>query len=391
MLLGFKTELNLNNAQRTLLAKHAGTARHAYNQGLVLTRQVLEHNRANPDNKIKFPSAIDLHKWLVASIKPQFPWYYEVSKCAPQQALRALRNAWERCFKRIAGAPRFKKKGKKDAFTLDGTIKILGAAHIQVPRIGVLKTFEALPQGVVPKNVTISRHADRWFISFKLEVEPQPTEKTNQSVGVDLGVKHFATLSTGEVFDAPAGYKALKVKIAKLQYLHRNKEKGSANWRKAMQRIARLHYRMTCLRKDFIHKLTTYLAKNFQVVCIEDLNVSGMLQFGNLAGAVAMLGFYEFRRQLTYKCLLYGSELQVIGRWEPSSKLHYKCGYRDNALTLKDRVFYCPVCDESIDRDHNAALNIERLGLGLSSLRLVESEVPTPGDEASKSRFRNEC
>lgn len=387
ILLGFKTELDLNNKERTALAKHAGTARHAFNCGLSLTKSVLSHNAVNPGDKIKFPSAIDLHKWLVAVVKPECPWYYESAKSAPQNALRALRDAWDRCFKKLSGTPRFKKKGQHDSFTLDGRIKILGCNYIQVPKIGTLQTFEDLPQGIQPKSVTISRQADKWFISFRLEVDPEPTEKTNLSVGVDLGAKHFATLSNGQVFDAPKDYKKLKAKIAKLQYLNRHKVKGSQNYRDYQKRIARLHYRLTCIRKDFLHKLTTYLAKNFQVVCIEDLNVSGMLKFGKLAGSVAMLGFYEFRRQLSYKCPMYGSELQVIGRWEPSSKTHFKCGWKNDLLTLKDRVFHCSECDETIDRDLNAALNIERIGLRTSSLRPVESVRPTSDNEAGIFQF----
>lgn len=386
MLLGFKTELNLNNEQRTALSKHAGTARHAYNWGVWLTQNILKHNQVNPNEKLKFPSAIDLHKLLVATVKPENPWYYEVSKCAPQYALKALRDGWDRCFKKISKQPQFKRKGQHDSFMLDGTIKVLGLNHIQVPVIGVLKTFEALPQGK-HKNVTISRQSDKWFISFKLEIEPALTEKTNLVIGVDLGVKHFATLSDGQVFDIPGEYKKLKAKIAKLQYLNRNKQCGSNSYKDFQSRIAALHYRLACIRKDFLNKLTTYLAKTFQVVCIENLNVSGMLKFGKLAGAVSMLGFYEFRRQLEYKCKLYGSELAVISRWEPSSKVHHKCGWKNEKLALKDRVFYCYKCNESVDRDLNAAINIERIGLSHSSLRLVDGEVPTPPVEASKFQY----
>lgn len=366
MLLGFKTELNLNNTLRTVLAKHAGTARHAYNWGVRLTQNILAYNKANPESKLKFPSGIDLHKLLVAMVKPENPWYYEVSKCAPQYALKALRDAWDNCFKKKKGSPKFKKKGQHDSFMLDGTIKILGSNHIQVPVIGVLKTFESLPQ-VKPKNVTISRQSNKWFVSFKIEVEPMQSEKTNLSVGVDLGVKQFATLSNGEVFDAPSDYKRLKAKIAKLQYLNRNKQRGSQGYRDFQKRIAALHYKLTCIRKDFLNKLTTYLAKTFQVVCIEDLNVSGMLKFGKLAGAVAMFGFYEFRRQLEYKCQLYGSRPCIIGRWEPSSKTCSHCGWKNSELTLKNRTFECAQCKQSIDRDFNAALNIECIGLSLSS------------------------
>lgn len=386
MLLGFKTELKLNNEQRTMLARHAGVARHAYNIGLDYTRRILDINKlakeVDPSKKFKFPSAIDLHKWLVANVKTVYPWYYDVSKCAPQWALINLREAWDRAFKKTAKPPQFKKKGQHDSFTLDGG-NILSAFVIKVAKIGKLKTFERLPVGTKIKNVTISRQSDKWFISFRTEIETEPTEKTNLSVGIDLGVKHFATLSDGQVFDVPEDYKILKAKIAKLQYLNRNKQRGSQGYRSFQKRIAGLHYRLTCIRKNFLHKLTTYLAKTFKVVCIEDLNVKGMLKFGKLAGAVAMLGFYEFRRQLEYKCKLYGSELAVVGRWEPSSKLHYKCLWKNDNLALKARVFHCEQCNESIDRDLNAALNIERMGLSLSSLKLMDREVPTPLDEVS--------
>jgi putative transposase len=124
MLLGFKTELKLNNQQRTALMKHCGVSRHAWNWGLWLTKNILEHNKTNLSEKLKFPSAIDLHKLLVALVKPNCPWYYECSKSTPQESLRALRTAWDRCFKKTSGAPRFKKKGHRDSFTLEGAVKV---------------------------------------------------------------------------------------------------------------------------------------------------------------------------------------------------------------------------------------------------------------------------
>jgi putative transposase len=160
MLLGFKTELKLNNRQRILLASHCGVARHAWNWGLWLTKNILDHNKTNPNEKLKFPTAIDLHKLLVALVKSENQWYYECSKSTPQQALMALREAWKRCFNKTAGVPRFKKKGRRDSFTLEGTVKILGSNKIQVPVIGILKTYERLPQ-VLTKSCTISRQASR--------------------------------------------------------------------------------------------------------------------------------------------------------------------------------------------------------------------------------------
>lgn len=363
MLLGFKTELKVNNKQRTQLAKHSGTARDAWNWGLALTKEILDHNKANPEIRIKFPSAIDLHKWLVAIRKVEKPWYYEVSKCAPQYALRALREAWDRCFKKVSGVPIFKKKGRDDSFTLDGTIKVVGHHKIQVPVIGVIKTYERLTVGYRPKYVTISRQGDRWFISYKIEVIAQLTDKLTEIVGVDLGVKYLATLSTGEVIEGALYYRQAEKRLAKLQREVSRKVKSSNNRAKAVVKLALAHARVANIRKDMLHQLTSYLSKNHAVVGIEDLNVSGMLANRKLAKAIADMGFYEFRRQLEYKCELYRSELVVIDRWLASSKTCSNCGSIKESLSLAERIFNCEDCFFSLDRDLNAALNIERYAL----------------------------
>ncbi|NES77662.1 MULTISPECIES: RNA-guided endonuclease TnpB family protein [unclassified Okeania] len=357
MLLGFKTELHPNNHQKTLLAKHAGVARHAYNWGLWLTKNILNHNQHNPDSKLKFPTAIDLHKLLVAMVKPNNYWYYEVSKTAPQYALRYLSNSWKRCFTKVSGQPKFKKKGKDDSFTLDGSITV-GFNQIKLPRIGWVKTYEILPDNVTPKSVTISRKADRWFISFKTDTETQITEKSVDVVGVDLGIKSLATLSTGEVFPGAKSYRKLEAQLSRLQYLNRHKVKFSNNWKKAQLKIAKLHSKIADIRKDTLHKLTTYLAKNHSQIVIEDLNVSGMMANHKLAKAIADMGFYEFRRQLEYKCQLYGSSLTIVDRWFPSSKTCCNCGTVKESLLLSERAFTCEDCNFSCDRDLNAALNL---------------------------------
>ena len=348
MLLGFKTELHPNNQQKTLLAKHAGVARHAYNWGLWLTRNILNHNSHNPGSKLKFPTSIDLHKLLVAMVKPKNCWYYEVSKTAPQYALRYLSSAWKRCFSKVSGQPKFKKKGRDDSFTLDGSISV-GFNQIKLPRIGWVKTYEILPDNVSPKSVTVSKKADRWFISFKVETATIITDKSVDVVGVDLGVKTLATLSTGEVFDSAKPYKNLESKLSRLQYLNRHKTKFSSNWKKAQLKIAKLHNKIADIRKDTLHKLTTYLAKNHSQIVIEDLNVSGMMANHKLAKAIADMGFYEFRRQLEYKCELYGSQLTVVDRWFPSSKTCSRCGTVKESLSLSERVFNCEHCNFSCD------------------------------------------
>lgn len=364
MLLGFKTELKVNNQQRTQFAKHCGVARHAWNWGLCITKGILDHNRFNPDNKIKFPTAIDLHKWLVALVKVENAWYYECSKSTPQQALMALRESWKRCFNKTAGAPKFKKKGKHDSFTLEGTVKILGFNKMQVPVIGVIKTYERLPQ-VPIKSCTISREADRWFISFRFDVDTPQVEfadtwfySSDSKVGVDLGVKNLATLSTGEVIEGAKSYRKFEQKLARLQFLNRHKVKSSKNCKSAQNKIARLHRKIANIRKDTLHKLTTKLAKNHSIVVIEDLNVSGMMANHKLAKAIADMGFYEFSRQLKYKTEFYNSQLVIADRWFASSKTCSNCGTKKETLSLSERVFNCD-CGVSLDRDLNAAINLK--------------------------------
>jgi putative transposase len=359
MLLGFKTELKVNNVQRTQLAKHCGVARHAWNWGLALTKNILDHNKSNPADKIKFPTAVDLHKWLVAMVKPECPWYYAVSKCAPQYALRQLSEAWKQAFKKVKKPPKFKKKGRSDSFTVDGSLKV-ESFRIKVPVLGWLKTYERLPTDCQPKSFTISRTADRWFVSWKIEIEPTNQPKVISVVGVDLGVKALTTLSTGEVFEGAKSYRKYEKKLSRLQWLNRNKQRGSSNWKKAQAKIVRLHRKIASIRKDTLHKLTTYLAKNHSKIGIEDLNVSGMMANHKLAKSIADMGFYEFRRQLEYKCKLYGSELVVVDRWFASSKTCSNCGTKKETLSLTERVFECGDCGFTCDRDLNASINLEK-------------------------------
>jgi len=195
----YKIRLEPNNKQETLFNKHAGVARHAYNVGLAYSNDYYELNK-------KTPSAIDLHKWLVATIKKDNPWYYEVSKCAPQKALIDLEAAFKNFYRlqkknsyklkdkkgRLQGLPKFKKKGVRDKFYLEGKVRIENN-KIKLPRIGWVKLSENISATAI-KNCTVSRVANEWFVSFKTEYTPTTTPKKFKSVGVDLGVKTLATL-----------------------------------------------------------------------------------------------------------------------------------------------------------------------------------------------------
>lgn len=352
----FKTELDLNNKQKTLCAKHAGTSRHAWNWGLALCKQLLIYNKNNPTDKIKFPTAIDLHKLLVAAVKVENPWYYQSSKCAPQEALRNLTKAFKRMHQvKGSGFPRFKKKNVSDSFYLEGSLKISGN-KIKLPTIGWVKCHEQLPT-TSPKNVTISKRAGRWFIAFKLDVTPINNQSLGSAIGVDLGINTLATCSNGFVAPNPRAYRKAKRKLAKLQKELCRRTKGGKNREKTKFKLAKCHYQISSIRSDALHKLTTYLAKNHSEIWVEDLKVSGMLKNHKLAAAISDCGFYEFKRQLEYKTTWYGSSLHVIDRWFPSSQLCSNCGSKQS-MPLKVRQYDCPSCNLSIDRDLNASINI---------------------------------
>ena len=266
-----KTKLKVNNKQKTILAKHAGVARHAYNWGLATCISEYEATK-------KRPTAITLHKRLVAEVKSENPWYYEVSKCAPQQALRDLEKAFKN-FLTIPkrGFPKFKKKGKKDSFYLEGSIKVLQGNYIKLPKIGIVKTYEILPS-VPIKNVTISKRANNWYIAFKYDYEPTHTAKEGDTIGVDVGINTLATCSDGTKFANVKAYEQAKKRLTRYQRRVSKKKPGSKNKAKAVKRLTKDHKKVADIRADALHKLTTWLAKNHSTIVIEDLNVSGMLK-----------------------------------------------------------------------------------------------------------------
>lgn len=370
---GYKTELDLNNEQRTACLKHAGTARFAYNWGLARSIEVYRTTG-------KRPSAMQLHKELNALKQTDFPWMYEVSKCAPQEALRDLDNAYKHFFRKAKlkkqgqwrgklGFPQFKKKSKAiGSFRLTGSIKVYEDA-IQLPRLGRLLLHEKkfIPtENVHILSATVSEQAGRWFVSIQVEEEqelPQPT--ATSAIGVDLGIKTLATLSDGKIFENPRALKQAQKKLRRLERQKSRRTKGGKNRKKTAAKIAKQHARVANIRRDATHKLTSYLCKNHALVAIEDLHVNGMLKNHCLAQAIADSNFGEIRRQLEYKSTHHGTHLVVIDRFFPSSKTCSACGWVHNDLTLADRVFVCHDCGSVADRDYNAAQNI--LACALSS------------------------
>jgi putative transposase len=356
----YRYELDPNVQQRILLAKHAGAARFAYNWGLA--RRIELHWQTG-----KTTNAIEQHRELNRLKKTEYPWLYEVSKCAPQEALRDLDRAFANFFRglkegRKVGFPQFRKKGRDDRFRLTGAIRVVGRA-VQLPRLGRIRLKEEPQvQGRI-LSATVNREADRWYVSLTVEADlPDPEPGRGPVVGVDVGLHHFATVvgddGTVAKIEAPRPLERSLRLLRRRQRQHSRKQRGSKNRRKSARWLARLHRRVRNIRRDFLHQLTTHLAKTKSVIVVEDLNVNGLLQNPYLARHIADSGWSEVRRMLAYKCTWYGSRLVVADRYYPSSKTCSACGHVLEALSLDVREWDCPVCGAHHDRDVNAARNL---------------------------------
>ena len=384
----YKTELKPNNDQRTTLFRHAGTARFAYNWGIERKREILTLNRKlaedralsgcddtevnaaldnMPEVHFNVPNAIELHRELNSLKKTGLAWMYEVSKCAPQEALRNLDSAFARFFDGDADFPKFKSR-KHDAgsFRLTGTINVSGSA-IQLPRIGTVRLKESgcLPADAHILSATISEQSGRWFVSLSVIEEHTVPENSGSICGVDLGVKSLATVSDGTVFENPESLSTYIRKLKRQQREVSRKVIGSNSRRKAVHRLNRTHLKISNMRKDAIHKATTWLAKNKSAIVIEDLNVSGMVRNHHLAAAISDASFGQFRRQPEYKAGWYSSRIVLADRFYPSSRTCSACGHVKQGLKLSERIFECEMCNSKIDRDLNAAINLS--GLAASS------------------------
>ncbi len=314
----FKTKLKLNNKQKTLMVRKAPTGKHSNLIRVNLSAQHAGYSRwiwnwaLNLWNEAYAadlkPSVNKLKKFYTHHVKPVYPWMKTLSSRVYQFAFMHLGEAFSRFFKGLAKYPKFKKKGRNDSFTLDNCGKVMqfSGTRLKIPFIGWVSTYEPLPE-INTKRITISRTAENWYLSVAYEFEPERTEKSREYLGVDVGIKVLATCSDGTVFANPRAYKKATQKLARLQRELSRKQKGSNNRNKARLKLTKVHERVADIRKNTIHKLTSWLCKNHAVIGLEDLNVSGMLKNHNLAGAIADSALYEIRRQVEYKANWYGS------------------------------------------------------------------------------------
>lgn len=310
------------------------------------------------------------------------PWLNDVSAAAIQQKIRDFNEAKKQFFnknrKTEIGRPSFKKKSGNQSYRLPNQKFSLMDDKIRLEKIGLVKIVIDRP---IPKNTrliscTVSKNCSgQYFVSILVDLNIDKKIKTNKNVGVDLGLKYFATLSDGKIIENPRYFRENQSVIAKIQKYMSRKEKGSNRYRKNKLRIARFHNKIANRRNFFLHNVTTFLVSNYDIICIEDLNTSGMLFNHKLAKSISDASFYTFRSMLEYKCKWYGKELVVIDRFYPSSKTCSKCGWKKTDLKLSDRVFECKNCGNKIDRDLNAAINIKRVGVNILYNRIQRDEV----------------
>ena len=361
----YKFRFNPTPEQEVILAQTFGCARFAYNHML----------RLRTDAWFQRQERIGYHETSAAltALKkdPEFVWLNEVSSVPVQQALRHLQTAFGNFFAKRAKYPTFKRKDgpqsaeyTTSAFKWDG--KALKLAKMVAPL--AIRFSRTIPRAAKVTTVTVSKDAaGRYFVSMLCDDAVEPKAEAAGKVGIDLGLTHFAILSTGEKVAAPNTFRKHETKLAKLQRRLAKKQKGSANRKKARLKVAKLHAKIADSRKDFLHKLSTRLVNENQVIAIETLAVSNMQKNRHLAKSISDAGWAEFVRQLKYKSLWYGRELVGIDRWYPSSKRCSDCGHTVAKMPLSVREWTCPECGTIHDRDVNAARNVLAAGLAVSA------------------------
>ena len=375
LILSHKIRLKPNNKQVAHLKHACDVSRFVYNWALNQWQRMFEAGEK--------PSANKIDKRFNQVKKQSYPWVLDVSKSVPQIAIKNLGQAFKRFFNKQSKYPHFKRKNKcKNSFGLQNNQFDINNKIIRLPKLGNVRIYNALHFSGKIMSATISQTADRWFVSITVEVDfdPSTIRHENQGlIGIDVGLNSFAVLSTGHSFDAP---KPLKHALRQLKTLNKKLSRQirlSNNWKKTKQRIAKLYYRISCIRNDFLHKLTSFLTQRFNGIAIENLNIKGMLRNHRLARSISDVAWSEFRRQLEYKAELYGSEIAAIDRWFPSTQTCSNCGERkqgNEKLKLGDKFYHCDHCGFEANRDFNAAINIRNQGFNLESADGLSAKKP---------------
>ena len=393
-----KIRLEPNNRQLTLFRQSCGVARLAYN--VCLTEWKRRYANGEKTNEA------ELRKWFNSVKHEQFPFVVNVTKYAPQQAIRNLGVAFDRFFKKLAKYPKFKKRGQHDSYYVGNDQFSVEDNYIKLPRIGYVKMSESLRFEGKILSAVISRKADRWFVSIVVEIqdntnplvevtrtdESKSDNQATSPVGIDRGLKVFLQLSDGEFVDNPRFIKRFEKNIRRANKSLSRKvgskkgESKSSNFKKALTKLQRVYIRLTNARQDFLHKTTTALCRKYDLICLEDLNVAGMSRNRYLSKAILDACWSEFQRQVLYKAVA----VNFVGRFDPTTKPCSSCGHPEE-LKLSDRTFHCSNCGLVIDRDINASINILVKGQTRPSkiLRRVSPEVKSVEKKPLATRTRS--
>lgn len=394
MLRAYKYRIYPTDDQKVLFAKTFGCVRFVYNLALETKKKAWEEEK-------KSLSCYDLMKLMAATLKKENEWLCEVSSHALQSSIKNMDKAYQNFFKHGARFPNFKRKHDRQAFhsdqqhTADFKEGVLHIAKIRNIKTIFHRTFK----GTI-KDVTISKEKDgRYYASILVDTAAQPMPKRpvspDTTIGIDTGLKTFAVCSNGEEFANPHFQRKQKRKLKLLGRRLSKKQKGSRAFNITKQKIARVHSKIAHQRMDYLHKITFRLTHENQVntICVEDLNVNGMVRNKHLAYDISDAGIGMFYTMLAYKCEWYGVNLVKIGRFQPSSKQCSSCGYKNKTLRLSERSWTCPECGTHHDRDYNASVNIRNFGLetlltGREEVKPVECPlVDDRSSEPKKQRY----
>lgn len=373
----YKFRIYPTEEQEIFFAKTFGCVRKVYNLMLNDRKKAYEEVKNDPSKKMTFPTP--------AKYKKEFPFLKEVDSLALANAQLHLDKAYKNFFRdKSVGFPRFKsKKNPVQSYTTNnqnGTVALIDSKFIKVPKLKSLIRIKLhrQPKGMI-KSATISRHASgKYYISLLCKEEINELPKTNSAIGIDLGITDFAILSDGQKIDnnrftskMEKKLKREQRKLSKRALLAKNKGiplSEAKNYQKQKRKVARLHEKVMNQRTDFLNKLSTEIIKNHDIICIEDLNVKGMLRNHKLARSISDVSWSSFVAKLQYKADWYGREIIKVDTWFPSSQICSECGHKDGKKPLDIREWTCPICHTHHDRDINASINILTEGLRIQTL-----------------------
>ena len=373
----YKFRIYPTEEQEIFFAKTFGCVRKVYNLMLNDRKKAYEEVKNDPSKKMTFPTP--------AKYKKEFPFLKEVDSLALANAQLHLDKAYKNFFRdKSVGFPRFKsKKNPVQSYTTNnqnGTVALIDSKFIKVPKLKSLIRIKLhrQPKGMI-KSATVSRHASgKYYISLLCKEEINELPKTNSAIGIDLGITDFAILSDGQKIDNNRFTSKMEKKLKREQRkLSKRallaKKKGiplseAKNYQKQKRKVARLHEKVMNQRTDFLNKLSTEIIKNHDIICIEDLNVKGMLRNHKLARSISDVSWSSFVAKLQYKADWYGREIIKVDTWFPSSQICSECGHKDGKKSLDIREWTCPICHTHHDRDINASINILIEGLRIQTL-----------------------